>query len=50
MNTAGTCNLASKDSYSVILSDCRVAMEGLRASEDATQEYLDRVASVWMAS
>jgi|GEM_PF-2278421 len=46
MNAASTCNLTSGDSYSVILSDCRAAMERLRASEDAVQEYLDRVTGV----
>ncbi|MBQ9000764.1 MAG: cation:dicarboxylase symporter family transporter, partial [Eggerthellaceae bacterium] len=46
MDAAKTCNLASKDSYSAMLSDCRAAMEKLRASEDAIQEYLDRVAGV----
>ena len=43
MDAAKTCNLASKDSYSAILSDCRAAMEKLRAPEDAIREYLDRV-------
>ena len=46
MNTVKTCNLTSKDSYSAMLSDCRAAMERLRAPEDATREYLDRVAGV----
>ena len=46
MNTAGTCNLSSKDRYSDILTDCRVAMEKLRAPEGAIQEYLDRVAGI----
>lgn len=46
MNTAKTCNLTSNDHYSAILSDCRAAMEGLRAPEDAIREYLDRVAGV----
>ena len=50
MNTAKTCNLTSNDHYSAILSDCRAAMEGLRAPEDAIREYLDRVAAFWMTS
>lgn len=46
MNTDNTCNLTSKDNYGAILSDCRAALEGLRAPEGATKEYLDRVTGV----
>lgn len=46
MNTAKTCGLTSGGHYSAILSDCRAAMEGLRAPEGAIQEYLDRVTGV----
>lgn len=46
MNTAKTCGLTSGGHYSAIPRDCRAAMEGLRAPEGATQEYLDRVTGV----
>ena len=46
MDAAKTCNLASKDSYSAILSDCSAALKRLRAPEDAIQEYLDRVTGI----
>ena len=46
MNTTNTCNLTSKDHYGTMLSDCRAALESLRAPEAAIQEYLDRVAGI----
>lgn len=46
MDTAKTCNLASKDHYDAILSDCSAALKRLRAPEDAIQEYLDRVTGI----
>ena len=46
MNTAGTCNLTSKGHYSALLSDCRAALEKLRAPEGVVQEYLERVTGV----
>ena len=46
MDSTNTCNLTSKDRYSAILSDCRAALERLRAPESAIQEYLDRVTGI----
>ena len=46
MDAASSCNLTSEDRYRAVLSDCRAAMEGLRAPEDAIQAYLDRVSGI----